>query len=128
MRIKNYIQDAIKELMSDISDGSNLAHKFTWKGVSVSCLPSFLNEGSAVMRDGVEVTLTVVLHVLVSDFLTVDSTFETVDSVQVTVDLGAVVPVVGKTVTFRNKKQRILASGLDASGAYLKLTLGDPNQ
>lgn len=128
MKIGDMISDGMNELLSDLSNSAGVHPVFTWQTVDISCVPSTAEAGAQIVIGGIEATLSCVLHVLVKNFLTADSTLVTVDSEQFTTDAGAATPVVGKLVIFRQKSLRILASSLDASGVYLRLTLGNPSQ
>ena len=110
--------------MTDISD---VTPKFTWNAVEIDCIPMMADSGALIVIGGIEATFTCALIVRIRDFLSADSTLVTVDSDIYTMDAGVPVPLVGKLVTFRQKSQRIIMTSIDASSAFLKITLGNPN-
>ncbi len=124
MKIGDLIRDGIDELMTDISD---VTPKFTWNAVEIDCIPMMADTGALIVIGGIESTFTCSLIVRIRDFLSADSTLVTADSDIYTVDAGVPVPLVGKLVTFRQKSQRILMTSIDASSAFIKVTLGNPN-
>ena len=121
------IRDGIDELMIDLSDADLTTPKFTWKTVGIDCIPMMADTGALLVIGGLESTFTCSLIVRIRDFLSADSTLVTADSDIYTVDSGVPVPLVGKLVTFRQKSQRILMTSIDASSAFIKITLGNPN-
>ncbi len=127
MEFRAAILDGVNELLSDLGNASGVAPFFVWQSVNIPCIPSHLDTGSETMIGGNVVEISVILTVRVSEFLSADSTLVTVDSTQYTVDSGALIPLVGKVVSFRQENLRILHSTLDASSAFFRLTLGSPN-
>lgn len=101
---------------------------FTWKGAEIPCVPSTLDVGSTVVIGGYEVTLTTVLRVERSEFLTADSTLVSVDSTAYTVDNGKPTPMSGKTLIYNGATYRIQRTTFSPDGAFLSIFLGDPNR
>lgn len=113
--------------MIDLSDADLPTPTFTWKTVEIDCIPMMSNAGAVDMEGGIEASFSCSLIVRIRDFLSADSTLVTTDSDIYTVDSGVPLPLVGKLVTFRQKSQRILMTSIDASSAFMKITLGNPN-
>lgn len=129
MSIKSEIEDGLAELRADLLDSTgDLRPEFLWKGATVPCVPNMADAGSELTIGGFEGTLACVLHVITSEFLTVDTTLITSDSEMFTSDNDTPTPVAGRKLTFRGKSYRIVLASMDASQAYFKLVLGTPNR
>jgi len=80
---------------------------FNWKGHDVLCTARTLTETSNWEVAGLADGSTERLYVRKQTFLTADSTLVSADSTLWTADAGELVPVSGKTITFRGKLWRI---------------------
>ncbi len=100
---------------------------FTWKGSAVPCVPNTLGIGSIVSDGGYEMTVSLTLFVIRSEFLSVDSTLVTVDSQLYTMDNDLPTPVTGKTIAYQGTTRRILKTMQTADGACIILMLADAN-
>jgi hypothetical protein len=130
MSFRSAIASAVTFLEKELE--SPLNHEegpptFTWKGREVPCVPSTLTRGVVLTIGPGEYTIALVLYVLRSEFLTVDTTLVTVDSTLYTADNDKPTPVAKMHLTFRGQRYKILQAGEDPSRAYYTLTLGDAN-
>jgi hypothetical protein len=100
---------------------------FTWNGVDIPCVPNTLGAGTVVAMGGFDETISIVLHVDLSTFLTADSTLVSADSTLYTADGDMRRPVAGRTLIFRGKTLRIVRTSVTPDNASVAVFLADEN-
>jgi hypothetical protein len=92
--------------------------------VEVDCVPSSDRESNIPIAGGFQDESGFTLAVLLSDWITADSTVVTVDSTLFTADSnGRQHPVAGRKIIFRGKRWTIESVNLAACGSHYDLTL-----
>lgn len=101
---------------------------FTWKGKDIPCAPSTMDVGSVIVSGGYEMTVSAVLRVERSEFLTADSTLVSVDSTAWTSDNDTPTPMSGKRCSYQGRACRVARTTFSPSGAFLTIYLADENR
>ncbi len=101
---------------------------FTWKGKDIPCAPSTIDVGSVIVAGGYEMTVSTVLRVERSEFLSADSTLVSVDSEAWTSDNETPTPMSGKRCSYQGRACRIARTTFAPSGAFLTIYLADEDR
>lgn len=117
------IADEITASLSELIDLCG-SETFTWKGAEVTCVANSTRGGTRLDIGGLEDVVSLSLFVLMSNFLTADSTLITVDSELYTADDDRPTPVTGMTLVFRGSTYRILATKVAPQRSHVVLEIG----
>jgi len=101
---------------------------FQWKGKDIPCAPSTMDVGSVIVSGGFEMTVSAVLRVERSEFMSADSTLVSVDSEAWTADNETPTPMSGKRCSYQGRACRVARTTFSPSGAFLTIYLADENR